>query len=219
MAKTNSKTGKAHAKAVKRWREEATCPGAAAKMTKAAAKRIAEKSSESSSEDDTPLANRKRGKDDARPTPQVVGHKAAAPHVKEGAIVHIPRSVFPAHPAPPDGHWTGTTVRCRTVGNIGIQVGDEPRFNWPIAEVATWVASQQPADTQNSMQKHTNKCMRKVVQKAKAPPPPVPTAAAAAAGYDDSSEDERNCSDDSDDECVINRERLKIARLSNPTSW
>ena len=187
-------------------------------MTKAAAKRIAEKSSESSSEDDTPLANRKRGKDDALPTPQVVGHKAA-PHVKMGAIVHIPRSVFPEHPTPPDGHWIGTTVRCRTVGNIGIQVGDEPRFNWPIAEVATWVASQQPADTQNSMQKHTNKCMRKVVQKAKAPPPPVPTAAAAAAGYDDSSEDERNCSDDSDDECVINCERLKIARLSNPTSW
>ena len=75
----------------------------------------------------------------ARPQPQA--SRKTSVHVKMGAVVHIPSSVFPHDPVPQDGYWIGATVVCRKGGtkDIGIKVGDEPTFTWPIAEVATWV--------------------------------------------------------------------------------
>ena len=61
--------------------------------------------------------------------------------VKIGKVVHVPHSVFPQWPAPPEGYWVGKTVSTSLggSGDIGIQIPGDDLFTRPRSEVADWL--------------------------------------------------------------------------------
>ena len=66
--------------------------------------------------------------------------------MKVGVVVHIPASVFPEEPAPPNGFWIGKTVRTKKGGALDVGIlcdGDKHIskniFTRLMAEVAGWV--------------------------------------------------------------------------------
>lgn len=68
-------------------------------------------------------------------------HLALLDKVKIGKVVHVPHSVFPEEPAPPEGYWVGKTVSTSLggTGDIGIQIPGDDLFTRPRAEVADWL--------------------------------------------------------------------------------
>ena len=64
--------------------------------------------------------------------------------VRLGVTVHIPQSVFPDDPAPPEGFWIGKTVSTTAggTGDVGIEIPGEEIFTRPRSEVAGWVVSE-----------------------------------------------------------------------------
>ena len=65
--------------------------------------------------------------------------------LKIGKVVHIPHSVFPDEPVPPEGYWVGKL--CKTnkggMGDIGIHIEGEEIFTRPRLEVTGWLQEEE----------------------------------------------------------------------------